>query len=259
MRDLGREILSQSLAQVLPTAPDATPLLRVTGLSFRVNEDLSIGVPELNVSGSGLTMILGPNGAGKSLLIRMLHGLVSPDQGTTLFNGQKVDAKRCNGQAMVFQKPVLLRRSVTANLRFALRGQGLTKPERAAKISHLVELAGLTGKERRPARSLSGGEEQCLALACALARSPRLLFLDEPTSSLDPTATHRIETILRQVSLMGVKVVMVSHDMGQAARLADDIIFVNRGKICEECETDEFFDGPRSAEAQAFLSGRLLL
>ena len=144
MRDLGREVLAQSLGQILPPASEAAPVLRVTGLKHQVNKDLRIDVPELKISGAGLSMILGPNGAGKSLLVRMLHGLESPDQGSVVFNGQQVGPKRCNGQAMVFQKPVLLRRSVVSNLRFALKGQGLSKFQKTAKLSYLVELAGLS-------------------------------------------------------------------------------------------------------------------
>lgn len=250
MRDLGREILSQSLGQVLPVA-DGSQVLSVHGIQSRLSDGLQLDVPELELSGAGITMILGPNGAGKSMLIRTLHGLAKPDAGEISFNG--------GAQAMVFQKPVLLRRSVLANLKFALKGQGLRRAERAERMDYLLELAGLKGKERQSARSLSGGEEQCLALACALARKPRLLFLDEPTSSLDPTATHRIEMILRQVALMGIKVVMVSHDLGQVERLADEVIFLNRGRICERQPVQAFLANPLSAEARAYLSGRLVL
>lgn len=251
MRDLGREILAQSLGQVLPSGDVEAPVLKVQGLRSRLSDGLVLDVPELTLAGAGVTMVLGPNGAGKSMLIRFLHGLAKPEAGEVGFDG--------GAQAMVFQKPVLLRRSVLANLKFALKGQGLGRGPRAERIDYLLELAGLKGKERQSARSLSGGEEQCLALACALARRPRLLFLDEPTSSLDPTATHRIEMILRQVALMGVKVIMVSHDMGQVERLADEVIFLNRGRISERQPVHGFLGNPQSAEARSYLSGRLVL
>ena len=251
MRDLGREILVQSLRQVLPENGGPDSVLTVTGLRSNLSDDLVLDIPRLTLSGTGISMVLGPNGAGKSMLIRMLHGLTKPDTGRVIFTG--------GSQAMVFQNPVLLRRSVIANLKFALKDQRLSRGDRAEKLAYLLELAGLKGKERQSARSLSGGEEQCLALACALARRPRLLFLDEPTSSLDPTATHRIETILRQVALMGIKIVMVSHDLGQVERLADEVIFLNRGRICERLPVESFFSGPDSAEARAYLSGQLVL
>lgn len=251
MRDLGREILAQSLGQVLPETRADRQVLNVQRLRSRLSDALELDVPDLTLKGAGITMILGPNGAGKSMLIRMMHGLAKPDLGRVEFSGGQ--------QAMVFQKPVLLRRSVLANLKFALKGQGLSRVQRAERIEYLLELAGLTGKERQSARSLSGGEEQCLALVCALARNPRLLFLDEPTSSLDPTATLRIEMILRQVAAMGIMVVMVSHDLGQVDRLADEVLFMNKGRICERQPVKAFFSQPRSAEAQDYLSGRLVL
>lgn len=259
MRDVGLEILGQCLARILPFGELEPPALEMQRTSFKASESVQIEVPALNISGRGISIILGPNGAGKSLLIRLLHGLVEADEGRISFDGQSVVGKGRNKQAMVFQKPILLRRSVAANLRYALKFAKTPKAEREDRLKALIELAGLEGKEKQSARSLSGGEEQCLALACALARQPKMLFLDEPTSSLDPNATLRIEMILHQAAIMGVRIVMVSHDLAQAERLADEVIFVHQGRITEQQLSANFFDNPKSVQAHAFLSGRLVL
>jgi len=259
MRDVGLEILGQCLSRVLPFGELEPPTLSVENLKYRASDDVRIDIPDLKISGRGISIILGTNGAGKSLLVRLLHGLVKADGCSVQIGGQPVHGKGRDLQAMVFQKPVLLRRSVAANLRFAMKVAGLAKADREDRLSALIELAGLDGKEKQPARSLSGGEEQCLALACALARQPKMLFLDEPTSSLDPNATQRIEMILHQAATMGVRIVMVSHDLAQAERLADEVLFVHKGTITEKQSARAFFDAPNSVQAHAFLNGRLVI
>ncbi len=259
MRDVGYEILGQCLSRVLPFGEFEPPALTMQDVRFRASKSVELNVSALNISGRGISIILGPNGAGKSLLVRLMHGLVAPDNGTVAFDNQPVMGKGRDKQAMVFQKPILLRRSVAANLRYAIKFAKVEKSEREERLKALIELAGLEGKEKQPARSLSGGEEQCLALACALARHPKMLFLDEPTSSLDPNATQRIEMILHQAAVMGVRIVMVSHDLAQAERLADEVLFVHRGQVTEKQAAQDFFQAPISAQAHAFLSGRLVL
>ena len=257
MRDVGHDILAQSLAKLIPLRPNLQALT-LSGVQYRASHQVQIDIPDLDISGRGISVLLGPNGAGKSLFVRLMHGLIAPHAGRIDYDGQSVSGRGRKAQAMVFQKPVLLRRSVVANLKFALKFSDTPKTEVDDKISALLELSGLSGKRHQAARSLSGGEEQCLALACALARSPKMLFLDEPTSSLDPNATHRIEAILHQAALLGVRIVMVSHSLAQAKRLADEVLFMADGKLHDRMPASDFFEGPTSVAAHMFLSGQLV-
>jgi tungstate transport system ATP-binding protein len=203
------------------------------------------------------TVVLGPNGAGKSLLLRLCHGLISPSSGSILWNDMDVREVR-RYQAMVFQHPILLRRTVAANISYVLSLQGSPRRLRQTLVSQSLEQAGLLDLARRPARLLSGGEQQRLALARAWALKPQVLLLDEPTASLDPAATQRVEVFLEQISKTGTKIIMTSHDLGQAHRLADDVLFLHRGRLLEHGAATEFFSTPQSKEAIAFLEGHLL-
>ncbi|MGI9451319.1 MAG: ATP-binding cassette domain-containing protein, partial [Geminicoccaceae bacterium] len=196
------------------------------------------------------------NGAGKSLLLRLLHGLLSPTSGEIFFGGAPLDDQVRAQQAMVFQRPVLLRRSVGANLDFVLRLRGEAS---ASRRDSLLDQVGLLDKEKQPARLLSGGEQQRLALARVLALEPKVLFLDEPTASLDPASTLMIEEIARSVQRQGAMVVFVTHDLGQARRLADDIIFLHRGRLEEQSPAEPFFENPKSDAAKAFLEGQIVV
>lgn len=144
------------------------------------------------------TTVLGPNGAGKSLLLRLCHGLISPSSGSILWNGLDARAVR-QYQAMVFQRPVLLRRTVAANIRYALSVRGVPRRQHQAIVTQALEQAGLLELAARPARVLSSGEQQRLALARAWALKPQVLLLDEPTASLDPAATQAVETLLGRI------------------------------------------------------------
>ncbi|WP_369796047.1 ATP-binding cassette domain-containing protein [Puniceibacterium sp. IMCC21224] len=199
---------------------------------------------------------MGPNGAGKSLLLRLLHGLIVPQSGSVLWDGAPLDSATRARQAMVFQKPVLLRRSVAANVDFVLRARG--RRDRAARDALLARV-GLSDHAAQPARLLSGGEQQRLALARALAVQPEVLFLDEPTASLDPASALMIEEIARNIRDQGTKLVFITHDIGQARRLADDVVFVARGQAAEHTPARQFFDQPTSEAARAYLAGRLVL
>jgi tungstate transport system ATP-binding protein len=161
--------------------------------------------------------------------------------------------------AVVFQRPVVLRRSVAANLTHALSIYGVPRGERARRRDELLALGQLQDLAERPARVLSGGEQQRLSMVRALAAEPDLLLLDEPTASLDPQATAAIEALVGEAAARGVKIVMVTHDRGQAQRLADEILFLHRGRLTERSPADDFFAQPQSVEAQAYLEGRLLL
>ena len=203
------------------------------------------------------TVILGPNGAGKSVLMRLVHGLLQPTSGSVEWHGSQYGA-RGRQQAMVFQRPVMLRRSALANITYGLRLAGVSRTERELRARDVLEGVGLAGKAERPARVLSGGEQQRLALARAWALGPEVLFLDEPTANLDPASTRDIESIIVAIHASGTKIVMTTHNLGQARRLADEILFLNEGRLVERAPTDRFFPQPQSTEAQAFIKNELV-
>ena len=201
------------------------------------------------------TFILGANGAGKSTLLRVLHGLIPPTRGNVTFGGSTA---RPAGQAMVFQRPVLLRRSADANLRHALSLAGIRGTEARLRIDRALRSVGLHAVRARPARVLSGGEQQRLALARAWSLAPTVLFLDEPTASLDPAATRAVEAIVRDIHGQGTTIVMTTHHLPQAKRLADSVVFMCAGRVTEHTDAAEFFTLPRSIEGKAFLEGERL-
>jgi tungstate transport system ATP-binding protein len=203
------------------------------------------------------TVLIGPNGAGKTTLLRTAMGLVAPARGRITWGGREnVPPLR---RAIVFQRPAMLRRSTGANVRYALRAAAIPRGEHSDRINELLELVGLEQLADRAARRLSGGEQQRLALARALARDPTVLFLDEPTASLDPAATNAIEDIIRAVAARGIKVVMATHDLGEARRLAGDIVMLHRGQVAETAPAASFFSAPRTVEASRFVAGELLV
>jgi tungstate transport system ATP-binding protein len=203
------------------------------------------------------TVLIGPNGSGKSTVLRLAMGLLSPTRGQVTWDG--VAGVPPVRRAIVFQRPVMLRRSVASNIHYALRAAGVASGQHDARTDELLALVGLDGFQSRPARRLSGGEQQRLALARALARDPTLLLLDEPTASLDPAATQAVEDIIRTIVRRGIKVVMATHDLGEARRLAGDIVFLHRGCIVESGDAQAFFRSPQTGEARAFIAGELLL
>lgn len=233
--------------------------LGVRGLVFEsdTGRRLIDGV-DLDLAAGSRTVILGPNGAGKSLLMRLLHGLLSPTAGSIRWHGQRPEGAVRDRQAMVFQRPVLLRRSVAANVRYALAARRIPRAERAERVQEALHAANLGHLEKTPARLLSGGEQQRLALARALSTSPEVLLLDEPTASLDPASTQLIEHLLDDAHAAGMKIVLVTHDLHQARRLADEVVFMRAGRVEEHAPADAFFDSPRSDAARAYLDGRIV-
>jgi tungstate transport system ATP-binding protein len=189
------------------------------------------------------TVLIGPNGAGKTTLLRLAMGLLAPTAGSVT----RTDERR----AIVFQRPTMLRRSAAANIRYASAGGDRTR--------ELLALVGLEHAAERPARRLSAGEQQRLALARALARDPTILFLDEPTASLDPGSTKAVEDVIRTVSARGIKIVMSTHDLGEARRLAGEVVLLHRGRLVETGAASKFFDAPRTEEARRFIAGELLV
>ncbi|KUP91506.1 ATP-binding cassette domain-containing protein [Tritonibacter horizontis] len=228
--------------------------LRLRGLGLRFDQGTPILKDlDLDLSPHGCTVIMGPNGAGKSLLLKLLHGLIAPTSGRIDWGGLSMDDARMR-QALVFQKPVLLRRSVAANIDFVLRARGRPRDLCDALLQHV----GLAHKARLPARRLSGGEAQRLALARALACAPDVLLLDEATASLDPASVQSIEAIVRNACSQGTRVISVTHDIGQAQRMADDVVFLHGGRVVEHGPAREFFPRPQSQVARDYLSGKLV-
>jgi tungstate transport system ATP-binding protein len=219
-----------------------------TAILDRLNLMIAPGAP---------TLIVGPNGSGKTSLLRLCMGLTAPSSGRISWGGQ-ADSKPLR-RAILFQRPVMLRRTVAANLAYALAQAGAPRQARAARIAALLERVGLADLARRPARKLSGGEQQRLALARALARDPEILLLDEPTANLDPAATRSVEAIVLMAAQSGIKIVMASHDLGQVRRLAGDVIFLVHGALCERGPAAQFLDHPSTSEAAAFLRGDLVI
>jgi tungstate transport system ATP-binding protein len=199
------------------------------------------------------TVILGANGAGKSVLMRLMHGLLAPANGAIRWASANPERE----QAMVFQRPVLLRRSALANVIYALELAGVPRAERERLALEALDSVGLAAYASRPARVLSGGEQQRLALARAWALHPEVLFLDEPTASLDPTATREIERVIQAFDAAGTKIVMATHNLGQARRLGDEVLFLHQGRLVERAGVEQFFSRPTSPEAAAFIKGEL--
>lgn len=208
----------------------------------------------------GVTAVLGPNGAGKSLLLRCLHAVQSLDSGVIDWNGLRGDTAR-GRQGMVFQQPVMLRRSVAGNIRFALKARAVPAGLRGERIEQALAVAGMQGMAQRPARRLSGGERQRLAIARVWACQPDLILLDEPCASLDPWNSREIERLIARLAEQGTPVILATHDLGQARRLADEVVFMAAGEVLEQAPGRDFFSetGPATAQAQAFLRGELVL
>ena len=242
-----------------PREPSPKTLLQTRGLCFDAGGKRLIDQIDIDVHSGRRTIVMGANGTGKSLLLRLLHGLIRPTRGEVLWRGRPLDRRGRHAQAMVFQRPVMLRRSVLANLRFALSVRGFTGSERSVREAEAMERARLHGLGTRPARVLSAGEQQRLAVARALACAPRVLFLDEPTASLDPVSTHAVEQLIRDAHADGVTTVIATHDAGQARRLGDDLIFMHAGRVVETGCASDVLNTPRSEAARAWLEGRLYL
>jgi tungstate transport system ATP-binding protein len=211
----------------------------------------------LTLASGAPTVLIGPNGAGKTTLLRAAMGLIPVTRGRITWGGR--DASPPDRRAILFQRPVMLRRSAAGNIRYALAAAGVPRAARSNRAAELLADVGLEDLDRRPARRLSGGEQQRLALARALARDPVLLFLDEPTASLDPAATKAIEDIVRAITARSVKVVMSTHDLGQAKRIAGDVLLLHRGRLIENGPAPQFFAKPRTQEARTFIAGELLV
>lgn len=230
--------------------------LHLSAATVRRKGKVLVGPVDLTLGADGLTMVIGPNGSGKTSLLKMLHGILRLSDGRVTWACPTVEAQR--EQAFVFQTPVMLRRTVLENLIYPLRLRGVTKSDARARAGEWVARIGLSDAALRPAVVLSGGERQKLALARALILDPALLFLDEPCAALDGAAMREIETLLQEASRAGTRLIMSTHDMGQARRLASEVVFILHGRVHEFGAAETFFADPKTAQARAFLNGDIV-
>ncbi len=228
--------------------------LEARGLGVVLGGHAALERVDFALDGRARVAVLGANGAGKSVLLRALHGLVPPTSGEVLWAGSPA---RPREQAMVFQRPVMLRRSALANVEYALSVNGIARARLRVRAWEAIDRVGLAHLADRPARVLSGGEQQRLALARAWSLRPRVIFLDEPTTSLDPSAAAEVERVIDEIHAAGTAIVFTTHQLGLARRVADEILFLHEGRLTEHTPVEAFFTAPRSAEAVRFLKGEL--
>jgi len=235
-----------------------SPILPLTldGVELRRAGRRILGPITLTLGGEGISIVLGPNGSGKTSLLRSMHGLERLSRGSLGWN--RADDQVRARQAFVFQTPVLMRRSVIDNIAYPLRLDGVPAGRARRHAAELAEKIGLAVALDAPVQVLSGGERQKMALARALIRTPEVLFLDEPCASLDLASTAEIETILARARDAGTRIVMSTHNIGQARRLADDILFLDHGRLIEAGPSAAFFAGPQTPQARAHINGDLL-
>ena len=238
-------------------APDSDLPIVFDGVTVKAGAVTILDGISLRFEAGAPTVLIGPNGAGKTTLLRAAMGLIPPAAGRIAWGGR--DHVPPTRRAFVFQRPAMLRRSASGNVRYALASAGVARADRAARVRDLLERVGLAGLAGRPARRLSGGEQQRLAIARALARNPTVLFLDEPTASLDPAATKTMEDLIVAITASGVKVVMTTHDLAEARRLAGEVVLLHRGRVVEAGPADSFFTAPKTDEARRFIAGELLV
>ncbi len=232
--------------------------LRAERLCFEAGGDRLLHELDFSLEAGPRTVLLGPNGAGKSLTLRLCHGLLRPSSGTVVWQGAGGNGAAARSQAMVFQRPVLLRRSAAANITYALAVGGVPRSDRPSRVAAALNRTGLASLADRAARTLSVGQQQRLALARAWALEPEVLFLDEPTASLDPSATRQVEEIIGAMHEAGTKIVLTTQDIAQAHRLADEVLFLHHGRLLEHTAAEAFFESPASPDAAAFIRGELL-
>ncbi|MDB5592151.1 ATP-binding cassette domain-containing protein [Enterovirga sp.] len=228
--------------------------IRIEGVSLRADGRAVLDGLSASIGSAGITAVIGPNGAGKSVTLRVIDGLLVPDSGRVRFGSRPGAEIR---RAFVFQKPGLIRSSVADNVALALAGARLGRAEMRDRVAEALRRVGLLSRARDAARKLSGGEQQRLALARAAVTEPDLLLLDEPTAHLDPAATEEIEALVLDLSRGGAKVILVSHNLGQVGRLAEDVLVLAAGRAVEHGPAARILAQPRSPEARAYLAGEL--
>ena len=243
-----------------PTRPRCKPVT-FEDVALQIDGVELIHAINCTLEAKGKTVVLGPNGAGKSLFLRLMAGLIEPSSGR-ITGGPLIDDETQTARgaapcmALVFQNPVILRRTAYENIAFVLRHQKVDADKIEEKVEAALLQARLCASAHVPARNLSGGEQQRLALSRTLIINPHALLLDEPTASLDPLSTSILEEMIEQADRMGTKIVFVTHDIKQAKRMADDILFIHEGQVLAHKARRDFFDNPGSIQAQAYLDGR---
>ncbi|PUB11504.1 ATP-binding cassette domain-containing protein [Yoonia sediminilitoris] len=215
-----------------------------------------LGPINFELAPAGITIVLGPNGAGKTTLLKVLHGVERLSSGRIQWSVPDAEARQ--SQAYVFQSPIMLRRTVGQNLAYPLKLVKAPKADIARRVAAWADKTGLADAIDRPATRLSGGEKQKLALGRALIRKPAVLFLDEPCANLDGRSTREIEALLAKAHADGTRIIMTTHDLGQARRLAQDVIFLLKGQYHDHGQAAAFFSKPRTAEAKSFLQGDIV-
>jgi len=222
----------------------------------KTGSKILVGPIDLTIGQKGLTIVMGPNGSGKTTLLRLMHGLHRLASGEIQWNlPAQITRER---QAYVFQNPIMMRRSVVDCIAFPLILHGLGRKAARQKASEWACRFGMANMLDRAAPDLSGGEKQKLSLVRALIRKPDILFLDEPCANLDGRSIREIEKILLDVKAQGTRIVMATHDMGQAKRLASEVVFMLNGKIHEIGPAKPFFNHPKTAEAAGFINGEIV-
>ncbi|MBO9395479.1 ATP-binding cassette domain-containing protein [Shimia sp. R9_2] len=231
--------------------------LSVENAVVRRRGKVLVGPINAEVSETGLTIVMGPNGAGKTTLLRLLHGMERLASGGQL-KWQVPEPQARGQQGFLFQAPIMMRRSALENVAYPLTVHGVSRKDARKQAAEWLARVGLQDSADKQATVLSGGERQKLALARALIRQPQILFLDEPCANLDGRATREFEALLHSVHEEGTRIVMSTHDIGQARRLAQDVWFIHHGQILEATSAELFFEDPKSKEARAFLKGDII-
>ncbi len=234
----------------------SAPVLLFKDVSLRSGGKRLLGPVNVTVSSPGITVIMGPNGAGKSLFLSAAHGLLEDLSGSVTWDGVPAQTSRAS-RGFVFQTTPVLRRSVSGNIAFPLTARKLGRQARNTLLKKALAAARLTDSAGKPAAALSGGERKRLALARAIVTEPHVVLLDEPATNLDPASTAEFEESLRRLSQSGTKILLSTHDIAQARRLADDILFFAGGELVEQAVAPRFFDHPASSAAGNFLKGIL--
>ena len=232
--------------------------LRLQNVSYQVASKTLIDNLSAEIQSSGVTIILGHNGAGKSLLLKLMHGVLQPSSGSLHWQNTQPDSQQY-WRTLVLQNPSFFERSVRFHLEFVLKISQTEKSQQQARIEHALDICGLSELHKRKVSSLSGGEIQRLSLARAWVLQPEVLLLDEPTVALDPPAAYQFETLVKQFRDSGSKIIMTTHDIPQAQRLADEVIFIYQGKLEEQANARTFFQAPTSTIAQHYLKGQLVV
>jgi len=214
-----------------------------------------IDIPNLQFDSESISVIIGPNGAGKSLLLNLIQGLILPSAGTIKIKSSIKD-NNFKKVSIMMQKPSFLRRTTEQNIQFVLE---LNKNKRKVSYLDVLERFDLIAQKKILANKLSGGEKQRLALALAIITNSKILLLDEPTANADPLTTIKIEKIIKEESIAGKKILLVTHNIPQAKRLGQDIAFIHRGKVLEHCDKAVFVNHPKVKEINQFLEGEVVI